>query len=30
MKDNYERLRKEYLNICDEDYGNGNSALPVL
>lgn len=21
MKDNYERLREEYLNICDEDCG---------
>lgn len=26
MKDNYERLRKEYLNICDEDCGGDPST----
>ena len=26
MKDNYERLREEYLNICDEDCGGDPST----
>lgn len=29
MKDNYERLRKEYLNICDEDCGGYWGVRPL-